>query len=179
MRLVHDLVLVLALTGCGVETRTKMTSEGSTDPDVDAGVMNGGGGGGPVADARTPPPDGIPQGLTPCEEAVYHSDFSWVQRTVFDVSCATNGCHTAAEHKSNLDLSTGAACGNLVDVPSIQFSGWKRVVPGSSPDSMLMVQIGGEPGPALEGYMPWGMPRLCNEQVDAIRRWIAGGAPND
>lgn len=177
MRLVHDLLLVLALAGCGVETRTKRTSDGSKDPDVDAGVI--GGGGGPVADARTPPPDGIPQDLTPCEEAVYHSDFSWVQRTVFDVSCATNGCHNAIEHKSSLDLSTGAAYGSLIDVASKQFSGWKRVVPGSSPDSMLMVQIGGEPGPALEGFMPWGMPRLCTEQVDAIRRWIAAGAPND
>jgi hypothetical protein len=24
--------------------------------------------------------------------------------------------------------------------------------------------------------MPWNQPRLCNEMVDSIRRWIAEGA---
>jgi hypothetical protein len=38
------------------------------------------------------------------------------------------------------------------------------------------VQIGGEPGPELEGFMPWNQPKLCDEKIDAIRRWIAAGA---
>jgi hypothetical protein len=132
-----------------------------------------------VADARETPPDGIPAGLTPCEEAVYHSDFAWVKRTVFDVSCATSDCHTGPSPKAEMDLSAGAAYASLVNVPSTQFDGWMRVTPNSSPNSMLMVQIGGEPGPELEGYMPWGQPRLCAEQVDAIRRWIAAGAADN
>jgi hypothetical protein len=41
---------------------------------------------------------------------------------------------------------------------------------------MLMVQLGGEPGPALEGLMPWGQPTLCDPMIDAVRRWIAAGA---
>lgn len=175
MRWVH--YLVLALVGCGVEPKRGRTSE-SADADPDAGVITGGGSTA-VADARTPPPDGIPQGLAPCDEAIYHSDFTWVQRTVFDVSCATDGCHTTADNKAGLDLSRGSAHANLVNVASTEFPGWMRVVPGSSPDSMLMVQIGGEPGPPLERYMPLNMPRLCTEQVDAIRRWIASGAAED
>ena len=75
-----------------------------------------------------------------------------------------------------MDLSAGRAYASLVNVPSSQYSGWMRVVPRSSPQSMLMVQLGGEPGPELEGTMPWGMPKLCTEQIDAIRRWIAAGA---
>lgn len=184
MRLVPCLVLVLV--GCGVDTRsmpgtsdTSGANGTSSDPGVDGGVRTDGGGSTTVADARVPPPDGIPQGLAPCDEAVYHSDFTWVQRSVFDVSCSVNGCHDTANQKAGLDLSAGQAYTHLVNVPSSQYSGWTRVVPGSSPDSMLMVQIGGESGPALEGYMPWGMPKLCDEQIDAIRRWIASGAAND
>jgi hypothetical protein len=155
---------------------------GGSDPDVDAGVGGGGGGGGGggvVADARTAPPDGIPQGLAPCDEAVYHSDFAWVQRMVFDVSCAVSGCHNAVEQKADMNLSTGSAYASLVNVASTKHAGWMRVVPASASDSALMVEIGGEPGFALEGTMPWGMPKLCTEQIDAIRRWVAAGAPND
>jgi hypothetical protein len=76
-----------------------------------------------------------------------------------------------------MDLSTGRAWSSLVNVSSNQYAGWVRVVPGDSSASMLMVQLGGEPGPQLDGYMPWGQPRLCNEKIDAIRRWIIAGAP--
>lgn len=176
MRWVH--YLVLALAGCGVEVKSGRMNQ-TADPDIDAGMIVGGGGSTIVADARTAPPDGIPQGLAPCDEAVYHSDFTWVQRTVFDVSCSTDGCHSTVDNKAGLDLSRGNAHANLVDVASSEFSGWQRVVAGSSSESMLMVQIGGEPGPPLERYMPLGDPRLCTEQVDAIRRWIASGAAND
>jgi hypothetical protein len=177
MRLALSLAIVLV--GCGVDTTPRMMGGGGgSDPGVDAGTGGGGGSSAPV-DARMAPPDGIPQGLAPCDEAGYHSDFSWVQRSVFDVSCAVSGCHNTVERKASLDLSTGHAYASLVNVASTQHTGWMRVVPGSSPESMLMVQIGGEPGPALEGYMPWGMPRLCNAQVDAIRRWVSAGAAND
>jgi len=181
MRLALSLALVLV--GCGVDTKPKTMT--SSDPDVDAGASGGGGGGGGGADSGTPvdarmaPPDGIPQGLAPCDEAGYHSDFAWVQRSVFEVSCAVSGCHDNTEHKADLNLSTGHAYASLVNVASTRHSGWMRVVPTSSGDSALMVEIGGEPGFALEGFMPWGMPKLCNEQVDAIRRWIASGAPEN
>jgi hypothetical protein len=179
--------VLLVLVGCGVDVRTppmgsdetNNTNDDSSDPGVDGGVRTDGGGSTTVTDARVPPPDGIPQGLAPCDEAVYHSDLAWIQRTVFDVSCSVNGCHDTQNARADLDLSAGVAHAQLVDVASTQFSGWVRVVPGSSPDSMLMVQIDGEPGPALEGYMPWGMPKLCDNQIDAIRRWIASGAPNN
>lgn len=177
MRVVSAVVLVLG--ACGVDPRSKPTFDPDPDDDdVDAGMRpeRGDGGTTMVADARDVPPDGIPSGLESCEEAIYHSDFTWIQTSVFDVWC-TDGCHSGASPSARMNLTPGNAYAALVNVPSTQFSGWVRVSPGAPGASMLMVQIGGEPGPPLEGFMPWGQPRLCDEQVDAIRRWIASGAP--
>jgi hypothetical protein len=161
--------IALALVACGEDVSN--TADDDDDTVNDASV----GGSTQVADAMPVPPDGIPPNLTPCEEAVYHSDLAWIQAKVFDVSCTTK-CHGDSPPAAQLNLLPGQARAALVNVASTTHSGWKRVVPGSSASSMLMVQIGGEPGPSLEGFMPWGMPKLCNEKIDAMRRWIAGGA---
>lgn len=160
----------LALVACGTDV-INMPDDQQTAPD--AGITTDAG---PVADAMPVPPDGIPPGLAPCEEAVYHSDLAWIQEQVFDVSCLTD-CHGKASPAAGLSLRAGESRAALVNMPSSQFSGWVRVKPGDPGASMLLVQLGGEPGPELEGYMPWGMPRLCDEKIDAIRRWVASGAP--
>jgi hypothetical protein len=159
--------IVLALVACGTDVNTMPNDQDSSKPD--------GGGSFYVPDAMPIPPDGIPQGLAPCEEAVYHSDLPWIQKTVFDVSCTTK-CHGDTPPAAGMSLRPEQARAALVNMASSQFSGWTRVVPGSPARSMLMVQIGGETGPALEGLMPWGMPKLCDEKIDAMRRWIAAGA---
>ena len=164
MRLHFAFVLV----ACGTDVRT--ASEGSKDstaPDAGADAAV-------IADALPIPPDGIPANLTPCEQAAYHSDLAWIQKWIFDVQCTTM-CHGSDPPASHLSLRPGQAYGAMVNVAS-HHDGWTRVVPGDPAASMLMVQIGGEPGPELEGFMPWGMPKLCVEKVDAIRRWIAAGA---
>ena len=166
MRFMPSIVVVLA--ACGTDPSTMPNDQGSTKPDA-------GGGSTTVADAMPIPPDGIPPGLTPCEEAVYHSDLAWIQAKVFDVSCTTM-CHGQTPPAAQLSLKPDQARAALVNVRSTEFPDWTRVVPGAPGQSMLMVQLGGEPGPALEGTMPWGMPKLCNEKIDAIRRWIASGA---
>lgn len=150
----------------------------SSDPGVDGGVQADGGSSSTVSDARVPPPDGIPADLEPCDEAQYHSDFQFVQDKVFTTSCAVSGCHDSTKAAAGMNLSAGVAYTNLVNVPSSGYSGWMRVVPGSSADSMLMVQVGGEPGPELEGTMPWGQPQLCEPLIDAMKRWIVAGAPD-
>jgi hypothetical protein len=167
MRLSSCLVIVVA--ACGTDVNTMPTDQDSTKPDsgVDGSTH--------VVDAMPIPPDGIPPNLTPCEEAVYHSDLPWIQAQVFSVSCTTM-CHGDSTPSAGLSLKPGEARAALVNVRSTQFPDWVRVVPGNAAASMLMVQIGGEPGPALEGLMPWGMPKLCDEKIGAVRRWIAAGA---
>jgi len=175
--------LFLMLAACGSDMRSS-EDRSSSAPDVDGGVRAHDGGSSTTtavadadadADAWVPPSDGIPQGLAPCDEAPYHSDFAFVEDKIFAVSCL-NGCHNGATPAAGMSLVAGLAYASLVNVPS-QHEGWVRVMPGDSPASMLMVQVGGEPGPELEGFMPWGQPRLCDELVDAMRRWIASGAP--
>jgi hypothetical protein len=176
MRLATCTVLWL-VTACGTEPRTNRPGEHESDIDVDAGVTRDGPS--PSIDAAIIPPDGIPTGLEPCDEAGYHSDFEWIQRTIFDVSCATAGCHTGTNPDAGLTLQRGLAHTALVNVPSQHTDGWVRVRPGAPKESMLMVMIGGEPGPPIEGTMPWGEEPLCDPQIDAIRRWIQAGALND
>jgi hypothetical protein len=174
-----DSAFVAVLAACGVDG-----GKPTFDPDphaVDGGTrpeQSDGGMPTMIVDAREVPPDGIPAGLEPCEEAAYHSDFTWIQTSVFDVSC-TDGCHSGTSPSAGMNLTPGASYAALLNAASTQFSGWVRVVPGDARASMLMVQIGGESGPPLEGLMPWGQPRLCDEQVDAIRRWIVSGAALD
>jgi hypothetical protein len=163
--------IVLALAAaCGTDVTTRPNDQDTTRPDaaLDAG---------PVTDAKPIPPDGIPTGLDPCDEAAYHSDLAWIQTAIFDVSCTT-GCHGAATPAAHLSLRPGESHAALVNVASHHTAGWVRVVPSNPGASLLMVQIGGEPGPELEGLMPWGMPKLCDGKIDAIRRWIAAGAPS-
>jgi hypothetical protein len=162
--------IVLALAACGTDVTTTPSDQDTTRPD--AGPTDAG----PVADAKPIPPDGIPPGLEPCQEAAYHSDLAWIQSAIFDVSC-TDKCHGATPPGAGMSLRPGESHAALVDVPSHHTPSWLRVAPGEPSASMLMVQIGGEPGPELEGLMPWGMPKLCDEKIDAIRRWIAAGAP--
>jgi hypothetical protein len=169
MRFSPCLVIVVVVACGGTDVNTMPNDQDSTKPDggVDGSTH--------VADAMPIPPDGIPSNLTPCEEAVYHSDLAWIQAQVFNVSCTTM-CHGDTPPSASMSLRSGEARASLVNVRSTQFPDWIRVVPGSPTQSMLMVQLGGEPGPALEGLMPWGMPKLCDEKIDAIRRWIAAGA---
>ncbi len=165
MRLV--LGIALAAAACGTDVRTSQDQDPTS---VDAGVD------GPMT---SPPNDGrVPDdgaNLTPCEDAVFHSDLAWIQANVFDVHC-TEGCHSGSNPAAGMNLSAVTARTALVGVTSTYNSSWKRVVAGASAQSMLMVQIGGEPGPELEGYMPWNQPRLCGEMIDSIRRWINEGA---
>jgi hypothetical protein len=166
MRFLSCVVTVLAACS-DVEVDEFRDHRDPMDPD--------GGGSTHVADALPIPPDGIPANLTPCEEAAYHSDLAWIQDKIFNESCTTK-CHGDSPPAAMMSLLAGQSRAALVNVPSTGFSGWIRVVPGDPAHSMLMVQLGGEPGPALEGTMPWGQPKLCDGKIDAVRRWIAAGA---
>ncbi len=169
-----QIFLLCTLSACGTDYRPDDLNN-SSDPGVDGGVKTDGGSSTTAEDARVPPPDGIPAGLAPCDEAPYHSDFAFIEDKVLAPNCL-DGCHSGSDPGADMDLSVGAAYANLVNVPSHQ-SGWMRVVPNDASASALMVQVGAETGFAIEGTMPWNQPKLCEPILDAMRRWIVAGAP--
>lgn len=126
-------------------------------------------------------PNGTPDGGTgnPCDEAKTHSDLAWIQTNIFTPSCAFGTCHKApAVAAGHLILDAGQSHGQLVNTASTSASSWMRVVPGDSAKSYLLVAIGAQSGPRpVDGIMPLSNPPLCSDKVDAIRRWIAAGAP--
>ena len=188
MRLVFATLLVGA--ACSPDVNTTRDPQNSSDPGVDGGVMTDGGGNTTAGDARVPPPtdateaaidaapDAPPQPLTPCEEATQHSDLAWIQQKVFNVSCTGGSCHDATSPQAQLDLTAPHAYGELVSVKSTIYTAWYLVTPGDPDASMLMVRLGGATGPDVD-VMPKGQAPLCQEKVDAVRRWIAAGAANN
>ena len=95
-------------------------------------------------------------------------------------ACAN--CHNpngSAFRQVGLDLSSEAAYGLLVGVPSRERPELLRVAPGDPDNSYLVHKIEG-----LAGIVGLRMPRsgpsfLTSGQIQIIRRWIERGAPRD
>jgi hypothetical protein len=113
-----------------------------------------------------------------CTEATSHSDLAWIQDNIFTASCAFSGCHKGSAASAGfLNLESGMSHAQLVGQPATTETGFMRVVANSSSTSYLMVAIGGANGPIpRDGIMPLGNPKLCQEKIDAIGRWIDAGA---
>lgn len=119
---------------------------------------------------------------TPAEPACasFDSTFAALEETVFaNYGCTTGPCHGEAR-SGGLDLRPGAAWSNLVDVPSV-LSDLKRIDPGAPGKSFLFqkLQAATAPGSVSVGGspMPVGVAPLAREQLEAVRVWIAAGAP--
>jgi len=154
-------VAIVLLAACGTEpSRTETMPDASVSQHTPDG---GGGGAGPDA------------ALTTCEQATQHADLAWIQSNVFSASCALSSCHNSTSQAGGMILEPGMAHDYLVNQPSSQHQGWMRVMPAQPDMSYLLVAIGGAAGPDM-GTMPWQMPALCQEKIDAIQRWIAAGA---
>ena len=115
-----------------------------------------------------------------CMEAVTHSDLAWLQEKVFTPSCsAFVSCHkgTALE-AGGLSLEPGQTIPQTVNIDSDLFPAFKRIVPGDAPNSYMMIILGKFDGPLDSdvGTMPYNNPKLCQEKLDAVERWIAAGA---
>ncbi len=111
--------------------------------------------------------------------------FSSIQRDIFEARdasgrAACTECHNATLSRFNgLDLSTGVAYANLVDVASRGKPGAIRVVPGDPENSYLIHKLEGRDGIVGERMPRTSGPFLTAGQMAIIRRWIAQGAAND
>lgn len=171
-------LLILCGVGCGSSTSTGTDSGGLRDggaTPTDAAAL---------VDAMEPSDSGSPDGgagpdsgcpTTPLFADVHSRTFS---------AC---NCHMRASPPPSgmLDLSPGVAYQNLVNVPAVRNAMKMRVTPGDPDASFLWQKLNNLQDPASEGGpmprpmagMPW--VRLPDAELNILRCWIAGGAPND
>lgn len=123
------------------------------------------GGGSSGSSPTGPSPGG---GGTPTES------FASIQSQVFVPRCVQ--CHGSSRREQNLDLQNNAY-NNLVNRQSTQVN-MLLVSPGNPDASYLIHKIEGRPG-IVGSQMPQAMTPLTGAQIDAIRRWIQNGAPNN
>lgn len=104
---------------------------------------------------------------------------AWVQANVFTKSCAVSGCHGAGSPAAGLKLTDAdASRASLVGVASKVADGqggtYLRVAASDPSKSLLYLVVKGKVGEQRQ--MPPGLA-LSPEKVEAIRGWIAAGAP--
>jgi mono/diheme cytochrome c family protein len=115
---------------------------------------------------------------TPTSSAPTAPTLSLIQAQIFDTTCAT--CHTDVGRSpaAGLNLKSGSAFANLVNVASSGLPGAIRVIPGNASGSYLVQKVEGAPG--IAGLrMPRNGTPLTDAQIKMIRDWIAAGAPNN
>jgi hypothetical protein len=104
--------------------------------------------------------------------------FAAVQQQIFTQSCAFSGCHGGSSPAEGMDLRSGAAYTNIVNVRSSQRSSLDRIEPSDPDNSYLYLKVIGDS--SIEGVrMPRGGSALSQDLIDLLRDWIEHGAPND
>ena len=113
----------------------------------------------------------------PDENSAYHD----IQEYVFDKSCANSICHAAPANSAGLSLEYGLSYDDLVGIvpqnASAAAAGMKLVDPGNPENSFLLTKLVGPESPDQGSRMPFGGGMIHNGKIDAIRTWIAAGAP--
>jgi hypothetical protein len=132
---------------------------------------------------------------TSCKEADSHSDFTFIKKSIFPLSCSSSSsCHMSSTSSGRIDLSEANAYATLMGPSG---AGMKSgidtsrtlVVPGQPKASYFFFLLHGvkasegEPAfsepPTDVGYMPMNNNPICCQKLDAIERWITAGAKND
>ena len=116
-----------------------------------------------------------PTGPTPTAPGGLLPQLSSIQRIIFTPSCA--GHHGDHATEAGLDLTSGNAYSNLVNVASVQVA-LNRVTPGNAESSYLIHKLDGRSG-IVGDRMPTNGPFLTTAQIDVIEQWINDGARNN
>ena len=117
-----------------------------------------------------------PGGATSC--AVAPTFASIYARVLTTPTCAVSGCHaTPGQSALSLDGSEDAVYHALVSAPS-SASLLARVSPGSPEASFLYLKLADETPPSGV-RMPDGAAPLTACEIDAVKSWIAAGAPRN
>lgn len=102
------------------------------------------------------------------------ADFQSIQDNVFTPICSR--CHAGAAAPEGLMLDAAHSYNLLVGVASQEVPSLDRVKAGDPNSSYIIVKLTNGPG-IVGAQMPFGLPPLPQATIDAIRQWIANGAP--
>ena len=135
----------------------------------------------PTDPEPTDPEPTDPGAPAECDGVEFESTFDAVQQVVFEGYGCTNGaCHGSGTASGGLDLSAGAAWANLHDVPAVGGAGL-RIAPGAASRSVLYQKLAaatlGED--TFGSPMPVGREPLSENDLNLVRWWIYGGAPEE
>lgn len=106
---------------------------------------------------------------TPATTGACTPDLPSIQRTIFDRSCATTGCHDATGRSAGLSLTAADSPSQLIGVKAGTCEA-TRVTPGSPERSLLFQKLSDG---ACGSRMPFGAAELSAAEKECIRRWIA------
>lgn len=98
--------------------------------------------------------------------------FDSIQQNVFTPICTQ--CHAGAQAPLGLRLDAASSYAMLVNAPSVEVPGLRRVRPGDPDASYLIQKIEGTA--AIGGRMPLNGPPLPQATIAVIRQWIVEGA---
>lgn len=104
------------------------------------------------------------------------STLSSIQVQVFDKSCAFTGCHAGSNPAAGMDLISGKAYSNLVNVTANLNSNFNRVEPGSSGNSFIIKMMRNS-GESTRQMPPSG--KLDESLIQYVEKWIDEGAKNN
>lgn len=118
-----------------------------------------------------------PTTVTPLDDK-----FSAIQARTLDRSCNNTACHGGSFPKSLLDLTAAKSYEQLLRNPIQNTAAKSRyralVVPGKPDSSFFYLKVKG-PRSDEGAQMPERLSALPAAEIEAIRSWIARGAPND
>jgi len=98
-----------------------------------------------------------------------------VQTSIFTPTCAVTNCHVGANAPLGLDLSAGAALGNVRGIPSTELGGFDRIEPFDPVDSYLFMKVTDDPR-ILGDRMPAQGSALSSQRIEMLEDWIRQGA---
>lgn len=112
------------------------------------------------------------------DNSTYHE----IQDYIFDKSCASSACHAAPANAGNLNLTYGLSYQDLVgrvpQNPAAAAAGMQLIDPGNPENSFLLTKLI-DPTPEQGVRMPFNAGTLHAGKIEAIRTWIAAGAPQE
>jgi hypothetical protein len=118
----------------------------------------------------------------------FTSTYDAIQETIFEVKGCTAGvCHGEGSDgeglEGDLDLRAGASYDALVRIPSAIDPAIQRVLPDDQDLSLLYLKLAAATNDTdlsdLGAAMPVATEPLTPDELEAIRVWIRGGAPEE